>query len=156
MTVDLAATFAPPTVPLRDWLRENFSATVGTDANGTEMVYAAGGLPDAAFTDAGVLRGTAVTLYTAGGLDGGVAHDRPFARFNVWDPSASTAEAAAYALRALLDHALPGTALGLAASPSSVRLRGADTAPPLWAPDPDTGTPRFVVTATLTLQAVSA
>lgn len=135
MTVDLAATFAPPTVPLRDWLRENFSATVGTDANGTEMVYAAGGLPDAAFTD-GTLRGTAVTLYTAGGLDGGVAHDRPFLRFNIWDPSAATAEAAAYALRALLDHALPGTALGLAASPSSVRLRGADTAPPLWAQTP--------------------
>lgn len=153
MTVDLAATFAPPTVPLRDWLRENFAASVGTDANGTEMVYAAGGLPDAAFTD-GALRGTAVTLYTAGGLDGGTVHDRPFARFNVWDVSAATAEAAAYALRALLEHAPPGTALGLAASPSSVRLVGADTAPPIWAPDPDTGTPRFVVTATLTVQAV--
>lgn len=154
MSVDLAATFAPPTVPLRDWLREQFAATVGTDANGTEMVYV-GGLPDAAYAADGTLRGTAVALYTAGGTDGGVALDRPFVRFNVWAESAATAEAAAYSLRALLDRTLPGTALGLAASPSAVRLIGADTPPPIWAPDPDLATPRFVVTSTITVQAVA-
>jgi len=153
MSVDLAATFAPPTVPLRDWLREQLAATVGTDANGIEMIYV-GGLPDAAYTD-GTLRGTAVSLYTAGGTDGGTALDRPFVRFNVWDESAATAEAAAYTLRALLDRTLPGTALGPAAAPSSVRLTGADTPAPIWAPDPDTATPRFVVTSTLTVQAVA-
>lgn len=153
MSVDLAATFAPPTVPLRDWLREQFASTVGTDANGTEMVYV-GGLPDAAYAN-GALRGTAVTLYTAGGTSGGTALDRPFVRFNVWAQSAATAEAAAYALRALLDRTLPGTALGLAAAPSTVRLIGADTPAPIWAPDPDDQTPRFVVTSTITVQAVA-
>lgn len=152
MSVDLAATFAPPTTPLRDWLREQFSASVGTDANGTRMVYAHG-LPDAAY-NAGTLRGTAVTLYTAGGTDGGTVHDRPFVRFNVWAESATTAEAAAYALKALMERTKPGTALGLAAAPSTVRLTGADVPSPIWAPDPDTNRPRFVVTATLTVQAV--
>ena len=154
MTVDLAATFSPPTVPLRDWLREQFASTVGTDANGTEMVYV-GGLPEAAHATDGTPRGAAVALYTAGGTAGGTALDRPFVRFNVWAESAATAEAAAYALRALLDHTLPGTALGLSAAPSTVRLIGADTPAPIWAPDPDTATPRFVVTSTITVQAVA-
>ena len=53
----------------------------------------------------------------------------------------------------ILDHAR-GAALGLVADPSEVRLVGADTAAPLWSPDPDTRRPRFVVTSTLTVQAV--
>lgn len=146
---DLAATFAPVQAPLRDWLREqaDLTALVGTDANGTVQVYA-GGLPDAVD-----LASPAVELHTAGGLDGGTAHDRPFARFSVWATSAADAEQVAYTLRAVLDHAR-GAALGPAATPSDVRLAGADTAAPLWAPDPDSRTPRFVVTATLTVQAV--
>lgn len=150
---DLVATFAPVTVPLRDWLREHFAASVGTDANGTEMVYAAG-IPDAAFNDR-TLRGTAVALYTAGGVGGAVTTlDRPFVRFNVVDESAATAEVAAYSLRALLEHVPPGTALGTSLAPSPVRLLGASTEPPLWAPELDALHPRFVVTATLTVQAV--
>lgn len=147
---DLAATFAPVTAPLRDWLREQASLTalLGTDANGTVQVYA-GGLPDAA----DLADGPAVELHTAGGLDGGTALDRPFARFNVWATSAADAEQVAYTLRSVLDHAR-GAALGPGADPSEVRLAGADTAAPLWAPDPDSRTPRFVVTATLTVQAV--
>ena len=93
--VDGAATFAPISAPLRDWLREHadLAAHIGT-----------------------------------------------------------VAEATAYALRSVLAHAA-GAALGLAADPSDVRLTGADTAPPLWAPDPDTNRPRYVVTSTLTVQA---
>ena len=145
--VDGAATFAPLTAPLRDWLRENaeIAAAVDTDTNGTVQVYA-GGVPDAA-------SGTSISIYTAGGLDGGALHDRPFARFNVWATSAAVAEQVAYTLRSVLEHAA-GAALGPAADPSDVRLVGADTAAPLWAPDPDDNTPRFVVTATLTVQAV--
>ena len=147
--VDGAATFAPVTAPLRDWLREAMAAHVGTDTNGTPQVYA-GGFPAAVdLTD-----GPAVALYTAGGLDGGTALDRPFARFSVVATSAEAAEACAYTLRSVLDHAR-GVALGPAADPSEVRLAGADTAAPLWAPDPDDNSPRFVVTATLTVQAVS-
>ena len=146
--VDGAASFAPVTAPLRDWLREQMASDLGTDTNGTVQVYA-GGFPDALdLTD-----GPAIALYTAGGLDGGTALDRPFARFNVEALSAETAEAAAYALRSILDHAR-GAALGLVADPSEVRLVGADTAAPLWSPDPDTRRPRFVVTSTLTVQAV--
>lgn len=148
--VDGAATFAPVTAPLRDWLREHadLAAHRGTDTNGTEQVYA-GGYPDAV----DLTTGPAHSLYTAGGLDGGTALDRPFVRFNVEALSAETAEAAAYALRSILDHAR-GAALGLVADPSEVRLVGADTAAPLWSPDPDTRRPRFVVTSTLTVQAV--
>lgn len=148
--VDGAATFAPLTAPLRDWLRENaeIAAAVGTDANGTPQVYA-GGIPDAA----DLSDGPAISLYTAGGLDGGVLLDRPFARFNVWATSAVVAEQVAYTLRSVLEHAA-GAALGTQADPSDVRLVGADTAAPLWAPDPDTNRPRFVVTSTLTVQAV--
>lgn len=148
--VDGAATFAPIQAPLRDWLREQtaLAADLGTDSNGTVQVYA-GGLPDAAdLTD-----GPAVVLYTAGGLDGGTALDRPFCRFNVWADTAPAAEQAAYTLRSVLEHAA-GAALGPSATPSAVRLAGADTAAPLWAPDPDTNRPRFVVTSTLTVQAV--
>jgi hypothetical protein len=97
--------------------------------------------------------GPAIDLYTAGGLDGGTLHDRPFVRFNVVALTGTVAEATAYALRSVLAHAA-GAALGLAADPSDVRLTGADTAPPLWAPDPDTNRPRYVVTSTLTVQAV--
>lgn len=149
-TYDLAATFAPVSAPLRDWLRERpaLIAVLGTDTNGTVQVYA-GGLPDAV----DLADGPAISLYTAGGLDGGTALDRPFVRFNIWAQGAGAAEAAAYALRAVLDHAA-GHALGPAATPSTVRLAGAVTDPPLWAPDPDSRTPRFVVTATLTVQAV--
>lgn len=148
--VDGAATFAPVQAPLRDWLRERpaLTAVLGTDANGTVQVYA-GGLPDAV----NLADGPAVVLYTAGGLDGGTGLDRPFCRFNVWGEDAPTAEAAAYTLRSVLDHAA-GAALGPVADPSDVRLVGADTAAPLWAPDPDTNRPRFVVTSTLTVQAV--
>lgn len=153
MSVDLAATFAPPTVPLRDWLREQFAASLGTDASSRKMAYV-GGLPPEAFDADGKLRGTAVMLYTAGGTDGGTALDRPFMRLNVEAESATVAETAAYALRALLTRTVPGTALGLAASPSAVRLVGADVPPPIWAPDPDSRTPRFVLTATLAVQAV--
>lgn len=147
--VDGAATFAPLTAPLRDWLREQLATDVGTDGNGTAQVYAGGTLPDAVDLD----DGPAVSFSTAGGLDGGTAMDRPFARFNVWALAASDAEACAYALRAVLDHAR-GDALGPNATPSQVRLAGADTAAPLWAPDPDSNRPRFVVTSTLTVQAV--
>lgn len=146
--VDGAATFAPLTAPLRDWLREQMAADVGTDANDTAQVYA-GGFPDALdLTD-----GPAIALYTAGGLDGGTLHDRPFARFNVVADTGTAAEACAYRLRAVLDHAR-GAALGTTEDPSEVRLKGADTAAPLWAPDPDDNRPRYVVTATLTVQAV--
>lgn len=149
--VDGAATFAPVQAPLRDWLREQtaLTAVLGTDTNGTAQVYA-GGLPDAV----DLTSGPAVVLYAAGGLDGGTGLDRPFCRFNVWAAEAPDAEAAAYKLRSVLDHAR-GAALGPAADPSAVRLVGADTAPPIWAPDPDTNRPRFVVTSTLTVQAVS-
>lgn len=148
--VDGAATFAPVTAPLRDWLREHadLAAHRGTDTNGTEQVYA-GGFPDAV----DLTSGPAIALYTAGGLNGGTALTRPFARFNVEALSAETAEATAWALISVLDHAA-GAALGLQADPSEVRLAGADTAPPLWSPDPDTRRPRFVVTSTLTVQAV--
>lgn len=148
--VDGAATFAPVMAPLRDWLREqdDLVALCGTDTNGTAQVYA-GGLPDAA----DLTNGPAVVLYTAGGLDGGTLLDRPFVRFNVWAETAPDAEQVAYTLRSVLDHAA-GAALGPAADPSDVRLAGADTAAPLWAPDPDTNRPRFVVTTTLTVQAV--
>lgn len=150
--VDGAATFAPLQAPLRDWLREQAAliALLGTDANGTVQVYA-GGIPDAVdLTD-----GPAVELYTAGGLDGGTLLDRPFCRFNVWAETAPDAEQVAYTLRSVLDHAA-GAALGPALDPSDVRLAGADTAAPLWAPDPETNRPRFVVTTTLTVQAVGA
>ena len=149
--VDGAATFAPVTAPLRDWLREqtDLVAVVGTDTNGTVQVYA-GGFPDAV----DLTSGPAVALSTAGGLDGGTALDRPFVRFTVEAETATAAEAAAFTLRQVLDHAA-GEALGLSATPSGVRLVGADTAPPLWIPDPDTNRPRFVVTTTLTVQAVS-
>ena len=148
--VDGAATFAPVQAPLRDWLREQsaLASLLGTDTNGTVQVYAGGFPPAVDLTD-----GPAVALYTAGGLDGGTALDRPFARFNVEATSAEAAEDVAYALRSVLEHAA-GAALGPVADPSDVRLVGADTAPPLWAPDPDTNQPRFVVTATLTVQAV--
>ena len=148
--VDGAATFAPLSAPLRDWLREHddLAAHIGTDTNGTEQVYA-GGFPDAV----DLADGPAIDLYTAGGLDGGTLHDRPFVRFNVVALTGTVAEATAYALRSVLAHAA-GAALGLAADPSDVRLTGADTAPPLWAPDPDTNRPRYVVTSTLTVQAV--
>ncbi|MBP7631961.1 MAG: hypothetical protein KA758_16020 [Acidimicrobiales bacterium] len=148
--VDGAATFAPVSAPLRDWLREHddLAAHVGTDTNGTVQVYA-GGFPDAV----DLTNGPAVSLYTAGGLDGGTLHDRPFVRFDVVALTAPTAEATAYALRSVLAHAA-GAALGPGADPSDVWLTGADTAAPLWAPDPDTNRPRFVVTSTLTVQAV--
>ncbi len=148
--VDGAATFAPVTTPLRDWLREHadLAAHRGTDTNGTEQVYA-GGYPDAV----DLTTGPAIALYTAGGLDGGTALDRPFVRFNVEALSAETAEAAAYALRSVLAHAA-GAALGTAADPSEVRLAKADTPAPLWSPDSDTNRPRYVVTSTLTVQAV--
>ena len=148
--VDGAATFAPVSAPLRDWLREHddLAAHVGTDTNGTVQVYA-GGFPDAV----DLTNGPAVSLYTAGGLDGGTLHDRPFSRFNVVASSASDAEQVAYTLRSVLEHAA-GAALGTQADPSDVRLAGADTASPIWAPDPDSNRPRFVVTATLTVQAV--
>lgn len=152
--VDGVAEFAPVQAPLRDWLREQtaLTALVGTDTNGTAQVYA-GGLPDAA----DLTNGPAVVLYTAGGLDGGTALDRPFCRFNVWadNGGALEAEAVAYKLRHVLQQAR-GAALGPAADPSEVRLVGADTAAPLWAPDPDTNRPRFVVTTTLTVQAAGA
>jgi len=148
--VDGAATFAPVTAPLRDWLREHFATEVGTDTEGRPQVYAGGTLPAAV----DLASGPAVSFSTAGGLDGGTLHDRPFARFNIWAESATDAEACAYALRAVLAHAA-GAALGTTADPSDVRLAGADTAAPLWAPDPDNNRPRFVVTSTLTVQAVS-
>lgn len=148
--VDGAATFAPVMAPLRDWLREHptITANVGVDTNGTVQVYA-GGIPDAVDYDSGA----AIELYTAGGLDGGPLHTRPFVRFTVHARGAYDAETAAYALKAALDHAA-GAALGTTEDPSDVRLAGADTAPPIWAPDPDSRTPRFVVTTTLTVQAV--
>ena len=146
--VDGAATFAPVQAPLRDWLREQMATDVGIDANGITQVYV-GSFPDAI----DLTTGAAIALYTAGGLDGGTLHDRPFARFNVVASSASDAEQVAYTLRSVLEHAA-GAALGTQADPSDVRLAGADTASPIWAPDPDSNRPRFVVTATLTVQAV--
>lgn len=148
---DLAATFAPVTQPLRDWLREQsgITALVGTDADSHKMVYA-GGRPSSIADDA-----TCIVLYTAGGLDGGTALDRPFVRFNCWASTMPAAEALAYALRNVLTRALPRTALGLAAAPSSVRLMGATADAPIWMPDPDGDRPRYVVTATLTVKAVS-
>jgi len=149
--VDGAATFAPLSAPLRDWLREHpdLAAHRGTDTNGTEQVYVAG-FPDAV----DLTTGPAFSLYTAGGIDGGTLHDRPFVRFNVHALTAPAAEAAAYALRSVLAHAA-GAALGLAADPSDVRLVGAQTESPIWSPDLDVpGASRYVVTSTLTVQAV--
>lgn len=149
--VDGAATFAPVSAPLRDWLREHadLAAHRGTDTNGTEQVYVAG-FPDAV----NLATGPAFSLYTAGGLDGGTLLDRPFVRFNVEALSAEVAEAAAYALRSVLEHAA-GAALGTQADPSEVRLVEAQTESPIWSPDLDLpGASRYVVTATLTVQAV--
>lgn len=148
--VDGAATFAPVQAPLRDWLRERMASDLGTDANGKVQVYATGGFPKAM----DLSDGPAVALYTAGGTAGGTALDRPFVRFNVVATSAEVAEATAYTLRSVLEHAA-GAALGTQADPSDVRLVGAQTESPIWSPDLDVpGTSRFVVTATLTVQAV--
>lgn len=152
MSIDQAATFAPVTVPLRDEMRTDpaMVANVGTDSAGREMVYA-GGIPTEAYqADGKTLRGVVVVLAATGGLDGGTAYDRPFIRFSVYSSSAAEAEAAAYGLREWLAHLKPGLLLGS----SQVRLAGAESEPPIWAPDPDTRTPRYVVTATLTVQAV--
>ncbi len=149
--IDGAATFAPVSAPLRDWLREHadLAAHRGTDTNGTEQVYVAG-FPDSV----SLASGPAFSLYTAGGTTGGTLLDRPFVRFNVHALTAPVAEAAAYALRSVLEHAA-GAALGTQADPSDVRLVGAQTESPIWSPDLDLpGTSRFVVTSTLTVQAV--
>ena len=166
--VDGAATFAPVTGPLRDWLREQpaIVAAVATDTSGLPAVYAGGRPANVRDVD------TVIACYAAGGTSGGTGLDRPFMRFDVWAKSAETAEQVAHTLRSVLDHAA-GAVLAAAADvtvergdvryarsrngepDTPPRLVGADTAPPIWAPDPDDNSPRFVVTTTLTVQAVS-
>jgi hypothetical protein len=134
--------------PVRDWLRDTTAVATlcGTDTTLTEPSIYAGGLATSAVLPAVVL--TKVGL----GADGTTTENH-LVQFDCWASKADGA-ADAEALAAAVKTALE-SATGVALGASSVRLLGAQIEAEVALPDPDDGTPRYVVTATLTTTVVS-
>jgi len=129
----------PVTAPLRDWLRTVTAVTdLLADDAPTHGVYAASVLPKTADLPA-------IALHVVGP---GVASNHLDAhqyQFDVWVADETDVEEIEAALRTALERALPGTPLGDA----GLRLMGAEAPPGVSVPDPDDGTNRHVVTATV-------
>ena len=119
--VDGAATFAPLTAPLRATDCAGSSPPTSAPTATAPPGYAGGTLP----TPSTSTTAPPFRFSHRGGLDGGTAMDRPFARFSVWALAASDAGRAP-ALR-VLDHAREGTP-SARTPPSQVRL--AEPTPP--------------------------
>lgn len=139
MTSTVAAPRAAVLAPLRDWLRDQ-----GTLAG--ERVYAHG-LPAEPTLPA-------VSLTKIGLSPDGTVTERTLVQADCWHNrgQAALAEQLAAEVKTALEQAVPGTQLGS----STVRLMGADIEAEAALPDPDDGTPRYVLTALVTTKVVPA
>lgn len=124
--------------PLRDWLR-----TTGTTAAG--RVYAHGLPQSPTFPCVGL---------TKVGLTTGGATEQTLVQADCWAArgQGAAAETLAAEVKTALEQVVPGTQLGS----SAVRLMGASIEAEAALPDPDDGTARYVVTATVTTKVVPA
>lgn len=134
--------------PLRDWLRTvtGVTALTGTDATiGQESIYAAGLGSGHTFP--------AVVITKVGLTPDGTTTEQTLVQFDCWAArgNAAAAEALAAAVKTALEQVTPGTQLGS----STVRLMGANIEAEVALPDPDDGTPRYVVTALATTKVVT-
>jgi hypothetical protein len=138
----ITAPRAAVTGPLRDWLRDQtaVASLCGTDPVLNEPSIYAGGLAHDA-----VLPAVAVTKVGLGAA--ATTTEDHLIQFDCWAPrgQAANAETLAAAVKTTLE-AVVRTPLGN----STVRLLGATIEAEAALPDPDDGTPRYVVTATLT------
>lgn len=144
----ITAPRAAVTGPLRDWLRDQtaVASLCGTDPVLSEPSIYAGGL-----ASGHVLPAVVVTKVGLG--SDATATETHLIQLDCWADrgQAATAEALAAAVKTTLESVTPGAPLGN----SSVRLLGAVIEAEVALPDPDDGTPRFVVTASLTTTVVS-
>lgn len=139
---------AAVTGPLRDWFRDQYDVTslCGTDPVLNEPSIYAGGLASNAVLPA-------VVVSKVGLAADGTTTERHLIQFDCWADrgQAAAAEALAAAVKTALEQATPSTVLGT----SFVRLLGAQIEAEAALPDPDDGTPRYVVTASVTTTVVT-
>lgn len=144
----LTAPRAAVTGPLRDWLRNQYDITslCGTDPVLNEPSIYAGGLASNAVLPAVVVSKVGL------GADG-TSTETHLIQIDCWADrgQAANAEALAAAVKTVLESVTPGTVLGS----SFVRLLGATIEAEAALPDPDDGTPRYVVTASVTTTVVA-
>ena len=144
----ITATRAAVTGPLRDWLRSQYDITslCGTDPVLNEPSIYAGGLAGGAVLPA-------VVVTKVGLNSGATTTETHLLQFDCWADrgQAANAETLAAAVKTALESATPGTVLGT----SFVRLLGAAIEAEAALPDPDDGTPRYVVTASVTTTVVA-
>ena len=142
----ITAPRAAVTGPLRDWLRDQTTVATlcGTDPVLNEPSIYAGGLAANAVLPAVVI--TKIGL----GADG-TTTETHLLQFDCWAPrgQAANAETLAAAVKTVLESSTR-TTLGV----STVRLLGATIEAEAALPDPDDGTPRTVVTASVTTTVV--
>lgn len=134
------------TGPYRDWLRTLTAVTsLLADGAPSHGVYASAVLPKTAALPAICVQVVGPAA-TSNHLDGRlVQHD-------IWAADAVDCDEIEAALRTALEQALPGTPLG----DDGLRLMGADAPAGISLPDPDDGTNRHVVTATVTTRVGTA
>lgn len=135
----IAAPRAAMLAPLRDWLR-----TTSTAAG--SRVYAHG-LPDNPTFPC-------VALYKIGRNTDGTVTEQTMVQADCWAAKGqgAAAEVLAAEVKTALEQVVPGTQLGT----STVRLLGASIEAEVALPDPDDGTPRYVVTALVMTKVVAA
>ena len=142
----VTATRAAVTGPLRDWLRDqtSVSSLCGTDPVLNEPSIYAGGLAANAVLPA-------VVVSKVGLGTGATSTESHLVQLDCWADrgQAANAEALAAAVKTALESAV-NQLLGT----STVRLLGAAIEAEAALPDPDDGTPRFVVTASVTTTVV--
>ena len=140
----LAITYPTATMgPIRDWLRTQ-DATLGASTR----VYV-GGVPRT--IDPATDGKTIALQRVAGGGDQYSPLMLPIVQFDCWASTGPDAEALANALEGLLTSTAHGTVLesGVAA------FAGARIDSVVWLPDPDSDTPRYVVTALVAIKPAS-
>lgn len=142
----VTATRAAVTGPLRDWLRDQttVSTLCGTDPVLNEPSIYAGGLAANAVLPA-------VVVSKVGLATGATSTESHLVQLDCWADrgQAANAETLAAAVKTALESAV-NQLLGT----STVRLLGATIEAEAALPDPDDGTPRFVVTASVTTTVV--
>lgn len=133
---------------VRSWARANSLLTPLLGSGTTARVFF--GVPTSYDPKT---NGAALVLYRSGGAPrpGATPLDQPRLTFDCWGASKADAASLAVAVVEAIERVGQGTALG-----ASLRAVSASVVMgPLWLPDPESGTPRYVVDASWTVRAAA-
>jgi len=136
--VSEATLYAPWLVGLRNWLRADASVVALVGAR----TYV-GALPLGAPLPALVI------ARVGGGMAGTDTYDHALVQVEAWAAGGAAAESLIATVVAAL-----GTAPEMTALTATAQLMGADLNALVWAPDPDTDTPRYIATMDIDVRTV--